>query len=201
MVRKTAIVSAVGGMVLLLGSIALKLTITIHQAPQPEAIIVLGGGTGREEAAAQLAKHDPELEVWVSSGDKPPQAGYAVFQAAGVTIERVHLDYRATDTVTNFTTLVAEFKQHDIRHLYLVTSDFHMPRATAIATLVLGSQGIAFTPIAVPSNRPKESMLRIVRDCARSLLWIVTRQTGENLGDLLKTQKVQITNIVIVKKE
>jgi len=196
MIRKTATAGILGGMVLLLGSIALKLTIATHQAPHPEAIIVLGGGTGREEAAAQLAKHYPELEVWVSSGDKPPQAGYAVFQAAGVSPERVHLDYRATDTVTNFTTLVDEFKQRDIQHLYLVTSDFHMPRARAIATLVLGSQGIAFTPIAVPSNRPKESILRIVRDSTRSLLWIFTKQTGENLINLIDIKKLQFNNIV-----
>ncbi|WP_414563548.1 hypothetical protein [Anabaena sp. CCY 9613] len=32
-----------------------------------------------------------------------------------------------------------------------------MPRAKAIATIIFGSQGIAFTPIAVPSNQPQES--------------------------------------------
>lgn len=171
-------VGLVGLVLVLLSIIPVRLAIAIEQAPQPQAILVLGGNPTRESAAAQVAQSYPELEVWLSSGAMPKQA-YAIFQAAGVTPDRLHLDYRATDTVTNFTTLVAEFKQHHIQHLYLVTSDFHMPRAKVIATLVLGSQGIAFTPIAVPSNESEESSYRMVRDGARSLLWIVTGQTGE----------------------
>lgn len=175
-------IAGVAGSLILLGSLSLRLAIAVHQSPQPETILVLGGGTGREEAAAQLAKYYPKLTVWVSSGDGTPQAVYAIFRATGVAAERVHPDYRATDTVTNFTTLVPEFKQRQIRHLLLVTSDFHMPRARAIATVVLGSQGIAFTPVAVPSERQPESMLRIVRDIGRSLLWIATGKTGASLG-------------------
>ncbi len=163
-------------------SLPIKLAIAAYQAPQPQMILVLGGGTGREEAAAQMAEYYPDLEVWVSSGDGTPQAVYTIFQAAGVSTQRLHLDYRATDTVTNFTTLVPEFEQRRIQHLFLVTSDFHMPRAKAIATVVLGSRGIAFTPVEVPSDRPPESKLRIARDVGRSLVWIVTGRTGASLG-------------------
>jgi hypothetical protein len=56
-----------------------------------------------------------------------------------------------------------------------------MPRALAIATFVLGSQGIAFTPVSVPSDQPAESWLRILRDSARALLWVVTGRTGASL--------------------
>lgn len=191
--RQIALVSVVGGLLILFSSIPIKLSIAAHQAPQPEAILVLGGGTGREEAAAQLAKHHSELEVWVSSGDKPPQAVAVLFQTAGIDTERVHLDYRATDTVTNFTTLVHQLRQRQIQHLYLVTSDFHMRRATVIATLVLGYHGITFTPVVVPTNRPEESWLRIARDGGRSILWIITGQTGEQIGLMLQEKLPQLT--------
>lgn len=180
---QAGIIVAVTVSLTLTGIISLRLAIAAYQHPKPEAILVLGGGTGREEEAAKLAQYYPTLEVWVSSGKKTPEPAYAVFQAAGVSRDRIHLDYRATDTVTNFTTLVTDFKQRGIHHLYVVTSDFHMPRAQTIATVVLGSQGIAFTPVSIPSDRPSEEMTRIVRDSVRSVLWIATGKTGASLGE------------------
>jgi hypothetical protein len=84
--------------------------------------------------------------------------------------------------VTNFTSLVKDFKQRKYHHLYLITSDFHMARAKAIATFVLGSQGIAFTPVSIPSRQPPESWFHILRDSGRALLWIVTGRTGASLN-------------------
>jgi len=168
------------GLVGLLSVIPVRLAIAYHQAPRPQAILVLGGEPAREQAAAQLARYYPNLEVWVSSGEQPAKSD-AIFQAAGVARQRVHLDDRASDTVTNFTTLIPTFQRQGIRHLYVVTSDFHMFRAKAIATFVLGSQGIAFTPVASASNKPPESLQRVLRDSGRSLLWIFTGRTGASL--------------------
>ncbi|MEH1929758.1 YdcF family protein [Nostoc sp.] len=69
--------------------------------------------------------------MWVSSGSHPDKSR-AIFQAAGIADSRVYLD---TDTVTNFTTLVRVFQQQQIQHIFLITSDFHMPRAKAIASV------------------------------------------------------------------
>jgi uncharacterized SAM-binding protein YcdF (DUF218 family) len=121
----------------------------------------------------------------VSSGDHLPDRAYAIFQTAGVAEHRVYLDYRATDTVTNFTTLVSQFKQREIRHVYVVTSDFHMPRAKVIGTLVLGHESITFTPVTVPTQRDPEPWLKIVRDGGRSVLWLVTGYTGSRVGRYL----------------
>ena len=165
----------------LLSIIPIRLARAFQQTPDPQAILTLGGGTLREEAAAKLAQYYPNMEIWVSSGSLLPQEAYPLFQEFGIAKNRLHLDSRASDTVTNFTTLVADFEQRNIRHIYLVTSDFHMPRAKAIATLVLGSRGIAFTTISVPSDYPKENTLKILRDSGRSLLWILTGQTGAGL--------------------
>jgi uncharacterized SAM-binding protein YcdF (DUF218 family) len=170
-----------------LGLISVRLFIAIQQAPQPEAILVLGGDAHREEIGAQLAQHNPGLKVWVSTGEAP-KVSRAIFQAAEIADDRVHLDYRASDTVTNFTTLVSDFQQQGIQHLYVVTSDFHMPRATVIATIVLGSNGIAFTPVTVPTGAPRESLLRIARDGGRSILWLATGRTGASFRDVIEAQ-------------
>ncbi|MEA5536597.1 YdcF family protein [Crocosphaera sp. XPORK-15E] len=149
---------------------------------QPEAIFVLGGHEDRERFAAQLALKHPNLPIWVSSGS--PE-GYAtkIFTKAGVNSDRLHLDYHAKDTVTNFTTLVKELKSQGIDSVYLITSDNHMNRARVIGEIVFGSQGIVLKPISVPSHGSPESLEKIVRDGGRSLLWLLTGKTGENLID------------------
>jgi uncharacterized SAM-binding protein YcdF (DUF218 family) len=166
--------------VLLLSIIPVRLALAYDQAPHPEAILTLGGGIDREEFTAQFAQTHPSLEIWVSSGS-PPEKARAIFRSAGIPDKRVHLDYRALDTVTNFTSLVGDFKRRGIEHLYVLTSEFHMPRAKAIAIFVLGSRGIAFTPVAIPSNQPAESWLHILRDVGRALVWIITGRTGASL--------------------
>ena len=166
---------------ILLSIIPLRLAIASYLAPQPQAILTLGGTPHRENFTAKLAKYHPSLDIWVSSG-VPPKQAKKIFRAAGINLERVHLDYRAVDTVTNFTFSVQEFKKRQIHHIYLITSDFHMRRAKAIATFVLGSQGIAFTPVSVPLHQPRETTLHVVRDIIRSLVWLYTGRTGATLN-------------------
>ena len=158
----------------------LKLAIAHYQAPYPQAILTLGGGPDREKFTAQFAQLVPNIPIWVSTGISNQQA-LQIFQTAGISEERIRLDRRAIDTVTNFTTLVKDLKKQDIQHIYLITSDFHMPRAVAIATIVLGSHGIAFTPIPIPSKNQPEPKLEILRDSGRSLFWLLTGRTGASL--------------------
>ena len=153
-----------------------------QQAPTPEAILVLGGNHNREVFTAWFARQQyPLLDIWVSSG-LGRQHARRIFRAAGIAEERVHLDYQAVDTVTNFSTLVRQLKDREIRHVYLITSDYHMARSQAIASIILGSQGIAFTPVEVPSPGAKESPLRIARDVARSVFWTLTGHTAATLN-------------------
>jgi uncharacterized SAM-binding protein YcdF (DUF218 family) len=166
------------------GYIPARLAIAAYQNPVPQAILTLGGRSAREAFTAQWAAIHPNLEVWISSGLRPNEAR-PIFQGEGVSEARVHLDYRAVDTVTNFTTLVSDLEQHHIHHIYLITSDYHMPRAIAIATVVLGSHGITFTPIAVPSEKAPESKLRVARDVVRSFVWIAIGKTGASLNPRL----------------
>lgn len=179
--KKYCFLAILGFLLVVLGFIPIRIAIASHQAPYPQAILTLGGSIEREQFTAEFALKNPHLDIWVSSGTPPSQA-LPIFQEASIPTERIHLDYRAADTVTNFTTLVHDFQNRRIRHIFLITSDFHLPRAKTIATLVLGSQGITFTPISIASEQPRESIFRIVRDGGRSLLWIISGRTGASLN-------------------
>ncbi len=166
----------------LLLAIPTRLTLAGLQHPHPQAILMLGGGQNREVFTAQFAQAHPALPIWVSSGI-PDVRAHRVFHNANIPAHRLYLDRRATDTVTNFTTLVGDLNTAGVRHLYLITSDYHMARARAIATLVLGSRGIAFTPVSISTpNVVPESPLRILRDTGRSLLWLTTGRTGSSFN-------------------
>lgn len=150
----------------------------VEQIPtNPEAMLVLGGHEERERYAAKLAREHPQLPIWLSSGS--PQA-YAreIFENAGIKSDRLHFDYTASDTLTNFTTLVDKLKAQGIDSVYLITSENHMQRAKIIGDIVFGSRGIKFEPISVPSKNPPEPFEKSLRDGARAVFWLITGSTG-----------------------
>ena len=166
---------------LLLLAIAISFCVGFKSTPQmettPEAMLVLGGHEERERYAAKLAQQYPQLPIWISSGS-PQEYAQKIFAKAGIKGDRLYFDYRASDTVTNFTTLVDELETEGIDSVYLITSENHMKRAKIIGNVVLGSRGIDFQPIPVPSNSPPEPVEKCWRDGARSILWLVTGHTG-----------------------
>jgi uncharacterized SAM-binding protein YcdF (DUF218 family) len=184
LVKKYWIFLLIGLTFTLQSIIPIRLAIAYLIAPQPEVIFTLGGGQDREEFTAKFAQKHPTLDIWISSGMRPELAR-PIFKAAGIPESRLHLDTRAVDTVTNFTSVVKDFKNRRIHHLYLITSNFHMRRARAIAKIVLGSQGITFTSVYIPSKKPKESIFRVIRDSGRSFMWILTGRTGASLNPKL----------------
>ena len=143
----------------------------------PDALLVLGGHEERERFAAELAQENPNLPIWISSGS-PKEYAQDIFAKAGIESDRLHFDYRASDTVTNFTTLVDKLKAEGIDSVYLITSENHMKRAMIIGDIIFGSKGIDFQPIAVPSNNPPEPLEKCLRDGARSIFWLITGHTG-----------------------
>ncbi len=147
---------------------------------QPDAILVLGGSPEREKFTADFAKEHPHLPIWISSGTPRDYAEW-VFSETGVSLERLNLDYEATDTVTNFTSLADRLKEKGITSVYLVTSDYHMRRARVIGEIVLGSRGIHMKPVTVPSGQAEEPLSKAVRDGGRALLWVMTGHTGSTL--------------------
>ena len=55
--------------------------------------------------------------------------------------DQVTLDYRARDTLGNFTSLVDELALRQVRHVLLVTSEDHLARSMAVGQVVAGSRG------------------------------------------------------------
>ncbi len=147
---------------------------------QPQAMLVLGGSTRhleREKFTAEFARKHPNLPIWITGGS-PPSSTQQVFIKAGIDPQLLHLDYEAVDTVTNFTTLVDDLQTRGIKRVYLITSDFHMRRATVIGEIILGSRGIDFQSVSVPSAKTPEPIQKSIRDGARAILWVATGYTG-----------------------
>ena len=142
--------------------------------PPPQMILVLGGDVERERMAGDLARRDG-LPVLVSGGSNPEYAHW-LFGRQGLEAGSVQLDYRATDTLSNFTSIVDELKRAKVRHVLLVTSSDHMQRAMLVGRLVAGSRGIGLTPVAVPCGErcQPEGWRKIWGDGARAALWVLT---------------------------
>ena len=152
----------------------------------PQALLVLGGAIEREVFAAEFARQHPHLHIWVSSGTNPEYAEW-LFSEAGISQARLHLDYDAVDTVTNFTTIVDKLQSQGITSVYLITSDDHMRRARVIGEIVLGSRGISLKPLSVPSGRSPEPIEKAIRDGVRAILWLTTGYTGADLINQLSS--------------
>ena len=169
------------------GIIPVKIAIAFNQVPVPQAIFVLGGDNNRMKFAAQFWQLHRNLDIWVSDYESNQNYNRLIFRRFGVPNQQLRWDGRATDTVTNFTSMVNKFTERKLQHIYLITSDYHMRRSIAIASIVLGSQGIVVTPLAVPSSGEKsESLLRVMRDCGRCILWIFTNRTGASFNPHIK---------------
>ena len=163
-------------------TIPLRLLATLYQIPNPQAILVLGGDLKRIHYAAEFARQHPQLDLWISDYPSKYKLYERILQKAKIPPEQIQYDFCPTDTVTNFTCAAQKFRAIDIRHVYLITSDYHMRRAKVIAAIVFGSQGIVVTPISVASSGVQpESIVRILRDRIRSILWVATGKDGSEL--------------------
>ena len=146
----------------------------------PQMVLVLGGDVDRERMGARLARQ-LDLPLLVSGGSNPEYASW-LLQAERLDPERVTLDYRARDTLSNFTSLVDELRSEGIQHVLLVTSDDHLARSMAVGQVVAGSRGIHLTgvPVACSPDCVQEGRLKLISDWVRALAWVVT---GRDLRD------------------
>jgi|UniRef100_A0A7S3AN82 hypothetical protein len=184
-------------------------------AERGRVILVLGGAAERERVGALIACSEPyhAARLIVSSGcfrrpeDFDPHAQMAhspqMFQGVdfAALAPRLTIDRRAVDTVTNFTSLASDLSHSGCNRVTLVTSDYHMPRACAIAQIVLHYYGILFdvhpvhgteTHIAPGATQldelsaaqrrtlaASESAARRLRDIARAWAWVLLGVSGE----------------------
>ena len=167
-------------------SIPSKIIMTLEKYPNPQAIFVLGGFE-RASSGGELWQKHPEMDVWLSDFQSYLPTQRRLLLEKGVPPEKMKLDGNATDTVTHFTTLVEKFNGQNLKHLYMVTSKFHIERARVIASIVLGSRGIVITPYPVNDEKSskwysEEHWSKSFRDCLRSILWIYMGKTGASFN-------------------
>lgn len=156
------------------GSFWLGRSLLAAPASPPQLILVLGGDVKREKVAGRLAAHY-RLPVVVSGGSNPEYARW-LFDQEGLRQQQYRLDYRAHDTLSNFTTVVDDLRRGGIRHVLLVTSSDHMDRALLVGRVVAGSRGIQLTPVAVPCGEQchPESLPKRWGDGLRAVVWVLS---------------------------
>ena len=144
-------------------------------SPPAQMSLVLGGDVAREQRAAALAARQG-LPVVVSGGSNPEYARWLFEQRQGLPPSQVQLDYRARDTLSNFTSLVDDLRRARIRHALLVTSSDHMDRALLVGRIVAGSRGIHLTPVSVDcaDRCQPEGRRKIWGDGVRAALWVLS---------------------------
>ena len=140
----------------------------------PQRILVLGGDVDRERVGLKLARQ-MQLPLVVSGGSNPEYAHW-LMEEEGLEEGQVVLDYRAADTLGNFTSLVDDLQREGIRHVLLVTSEDHLPRAMTVGSVVAGSRGIRLSGVPVACARPcrPESPGKRWGDGLRALAWVLT---------------------------
>ncbi|MFN5193500.1 MAG: YdcF family protein [Cyanobacteriota bacterium] len=165
--------------------------------PPAQMILVLGGEKAREQVAARIAREDG-LPVVVSGGTNPEYAHWLFEQHEGLPASQVRLDYRARDTLSNFTSLVDDLRRARIRHALLVTSTDHMDRAMLVGRIVAGSRGIHLTPVAVPCGElcVTESRRKIWGDGVRAAYWLVSGR--DLLEDLRRSRARPLLRLLLL---
>jgi len=148
----------------------------------PELAVVLGGGItpdgdplpstkARAHRAAQLARERPELMV-ICSGDRQPDAPAGTPSEAAlmrdliigwsVAAERIVIEDESRDTIGNaLLTAVRHLMHVEPRPLSVITSPFHLERATETFRHVLG---YAWQVQAVASDETDDDIERAARE-------------------------------------
>lgn len=146
----------------------------------PQLVLVLGGDVDRERMGARLARQ-LDLPLLVSGGSNPDYAEWMLGEER-FNPDRVILDYRARDTLSNFTSVVDELQADGVRHVLLVTSEDHLPRSMAVGQVVAGSRGIQLTGVRVACRNEcaQEGLLKHWTDWVRAVAWVMT---GRDLRD------------------
>ena len=145
---------------------------------QPQVILVLGGDIDREVAGIKIAK---ELNIpLIVSGGSNSQFSDWLIKEEGISEDLVKRDYRAKDTLTNFTSIIDDLNEEDITHILLITSKYHIARAKVVGGMIASSRGIRLTSLSIPCKsfcsvkEQKESVKKKYVDFLRSIIWVVT---------------------------
>lgn len=169
------------GILLVVTSVRLlhQLTALPSAAQQPvDTFFVLGGSIQREIFVSQVAAQSPNTRILISTGSDDPCI-FKLFERNSAPIEQVWLEKCANSTFDNFVFSQPLLSQWKARHIQLITSKSHLPRALWMAQMILGAHGIwvelqEVPETGVPGNR--ESLIKTSLDVTRAVLWALVSQ-------------------------
>lgn len=144
-----------------------------------DAVLVLGGSIQREMyVAQQRTRLSQPLPLLISQGSADPCIEM-IFERERASLAQVWLEKCAQSTFDNFRYSVPVLKRWGSRHVQIVTSSGHLPRAQWLGQIMLGAHGIWVEVVALeetgrPGNR--ESLLKTMLDVGRASLWAVVSQ-------------------------
>ncbi len=148
-------------------------------AQQPvDLLFVLGGSIRREIYVSQLAKQFPKTRILISAGSDAPCI-LKLFERINAPQGQVWLEKCADSTFGNFFFTIPILKQWQIRHVKLITSPSHLPRAQWMAQILFGAHGIwveldLTEETGVPGNQ--EFQIKTALDLTRALIWAIVSQ-------------------------
>jgi len=143
------------------------------------AILHLGGNSTRIETTIEMVKQWPDALVILGTVENPVEC-FTRLRIAGVNRNRIIFDFRAWDTVTNFTVVRRILKEFKVEQLCIVTDTFHMRRSMLIARIVYFANSTIKEISAAYHQDPamvhaKDTVLRTTVDVLRAVIWATTR--------------------------
>ena len=128
-------------------------------SPRAEAIVVLTGGDGRLQSAAQLLDDDSGARLLIS-GVHPDVTADDLRAAMSASEARfdccVDMGREATDTVGNAHEISAWARSNNYHSLIVVTSDYHLPRSLLELRALMPEADLVAYPVHTP--RPWTSL-------------------------------------------
>ena len=106
---------------------------TLFNNKSPQVILVLGGDVQREKLGLEIA-NELKLPIIISGGSNPEYSEWLA-KEIGIKANQVRRDYRAKDTLGNFTFLVDELSLEGVNHALLITSEDHIDRAMTLSLI------------------------------------------------------------------
>ncbi|WP_410515114.1 YdcF family protein [Paenibacillus sp. BR2-3] len=124
----------------------------LSQLPrQADVIIVLSGGPGRLEKAAELFKADNTPYMMLSNSEEPISASGDMLQTAialGIPPDAIITENIAQSTYQNAEFTLPIMKEYDFTSAIVVSSDFHMRRVKFLFDRVYKKSGIELTYVS-----------------------------------------------------
>lgn len=143
-------------LLLIIGLFSAGSFLVLSESPkQADVIIVLSGGQGRVEKAAELYKAGYALYIILSNAKESASSSGDMLQTAlnlGIPQDAIHTENAAKSTYQNAEFTLPIMKEHDLKSAIVVSSEFHMRRVKLLFERVYKKSDIELTYVGSTSG-------------------------------------------------